>query len=272
MKFDVKRYALFVVAGLVGGTLSGLFGIGGGLVLTPILVFFFHFQQKRAQATSLVAIILTAISGAVPYAMSEPIDWLAVLLIVVGGVGGSLIGAALVQRINDNWLRIIFAAVAIVSAVKMIISAVGGAASAGGLETVSPATSVGVSVTYIIAGLAMGLLSALVGVGGGIILVPILSVFIGLAQVAAQGLSLVVMAPISAVGAARHARHGYTDWAAGIALGIGGAIMSPITAQLALNMPTTILPILFALLLVFTAGQLVYKTVKSWRAARNTAE
>lgn len=258
---DVRRWLPFLAAGLVAGVLSGLFGVGGGLVIVPILVFFFHFKQKNAQATSLCAIVLTAISGAIPYSLVENIDWIAAGLIVVGGVTGSTVGASIAKRVKDQWLQVIFAAVAIASALKMIFDA-----PADDGASVFPSISALAVVAYIGAGLAMGLLSSLVGVGGGIILVPLLSLLIGLSQTNAQGLSLIVMAPISLVGALRHSRSGYTNWAAGVAIGIGGAIMSPITAQVALNMPSTILPKLFALLLIYTAGQLIHKAVKSWRA------
>ena len=257
---NVRQWLPFLAVGLVAGALSGLFGIGGGLVIVPILVFFFKFTQKNAQATSLCAIVLTAIAGAIPYSLAESIDWVAAGLIVVGGVTGSTIGASIAKRVKDQWLQLIFALVAIASALKMIFDA---PAADGG--SAFPALSAGAVAAYVGAGLAMGLLSSLVGVGGGIILVPLLALLIGLSQTYAQGLSLIVMAPISLVGALRHSRNGYTNWAAGIALGIGGAIMSPITAQVALNLSATILPKLFALLLLFTAGQLVHKTIRSRR-------
>jgi len=263
----VRRWLPFLAAGLVAGALSGLFGIGGGLVLVPMMVFFFHFRQKVAQATSLGAIILTAIAAAIPYALQTSVNWLAAGLIVVGGVGGSFAGAAIVKRVKDHWLQILFAVVAMVSAVKMLITTPPTAGHTG----LSPTASVWAGLAYVGAGLAMGLLSALVGIGGGIILVPLLALLLGLPQTSAQGLSLIVMAPISAVGAIRHAGSGYTNWRAALALGIGGAIMSPLSAQLALHLPTTILPKLFAVLLIFTAGQLAYRAIKTMRSSRDKA-
>ena len=257
----VRRWLPYPAAGLAAGALSGLFGVGGGLIMVPILVFVFHFAQKDAQATSLCAIVLTACSGAVPYGLAEHVDWVAAALIVAGGVGGSTLGAAIAKRINDNWLRIVFAIVATASAAKMLFDA----PTDSGTTAVAGLSAAAV-LTYLGAGLGMGLLSALVGVGGGIILVPMLTLLIGLPQTVAQGLSMVVMAPISLVGALRYSRSGYTHWTVGLALGIGGAITSPIAAQVALNLSTTILSKLFALLLIFTAGQLVYKTIRARRA------
>jgi len=258
---DVRRWGPFVAAGLVAGVLSGLFGIGGGVIIVPMLVMLFHFRQKIAQGTSLSAIVIIAIAGAVPYVLHEHIDWVAALLIVAGGVSGSFIGAAIAHHLNDDWLRIIFAVVVVASALKMVI---GGTGSSGAVSA-SPAQSLATAGAYIVAGLAMGTLSALVGVGGGIILVPLLVMFIGLAQPEAQGLSLVVMAPISLVGALRNAHHGYINLGASVAIGIGGAIMSPLAALLALHLPIRALSYLFGALLLFTAGQLIFKVVEERR-------
>ena len=265
-----RQTPLFLAAGLAAGTLSGLFGVGGGIILVPMLVFWFKFRQKDAQATSLAAIVLTAAAGAVPYSLAEHIDWLAAGLIVGGGVVGSSVGASVAHRVEDRWLRLAFAAVAVASALKLLLDAP--AASGAAPPGSAPGVSAAVVLSYLGAGLAMGLLSALLGVGGGIVLVPLLALLIGLPQTAAQGLSLVVMAPISLVGALRHARNGYTNWAAGLALGVGGAIMSPIAAGVALRLPATILPKLFALLLLFTAAQLVRKALRPQpRAGKPTA-
>jgi len=263
----MRKWGAFVAAGLVAGIFSGLFGIGGGVIIVPMLVMLFHFRQKIAQGTSLSAIVIISVAGAVPYVLHEHIDWLAALLIVAGGVSGSFIGAAIAHHLNDDWLRIIFAVVVVASAVKMVL----GASGSSGAATVSPAQSLTVVGAYILAGLAMGTLSALVGVGGGIILVPLLTLFLGLAQPEAQGLSLIVMAPISLVGALRNAHHGHVDLGASVALGIGGAVMSPLAALLALHLPIRALSYLFGALLLFTAGQLVFKVVESRREARVSA-
>ena len=260
----IRRWGPYVGAGLAAGALSGLFGIGGGLIIVPLLVFFFQYTQKVAQGTSLVAIVIIALAGAVPYALHVQIDWLAALLVVVGGVGGSLIGAAIAHRLPETWLRLIFAAVVVVSAIRMVWGAAGSAAGA----VVSPSQSLASAAAYAGAGLAMGILSALLGVGGGIILVPLLALLLGLAQPAAQGLSLIVMAPVSLVGALRNGRHGYTRVGPGIALGLGGAVVSPLAALVALHLPLKVLSYLFAALLVFTAAQLVYKVLKARRTPR----
>jgi len=260
-----RRWLPYVGAGTAAGVLSGLFGIGGGLIIVPMLVFLFHYRQKLAQGTSLAAIVVIALAAAVPYVLQVHVDWLAAALIVVGGVTGSIIGSAIANRLDDDWLRAIFVVVALASAVKMVL----GVSSSGGALSVSPAHSLAIAATYLGAGLAMGVLSAMIGVGGGIILVPLLTLLLGLAQPEAQGLSLVVVVPVSLVGAFRHARAGNADLRAGLALGIGGAVVSPLAAIAALHLPIRWLSILFAVLLVFTAVQLAQRVVASRRAARS---
>jgi uncharacterized membrane protein YfcA len=255
---DVAKYAAI---GLAAGCMSGLFGVGGGVVIVPLLLLVGHITQKRAQATSLAAIIVTAGAAAVPYALHNGVDWAAAVTIAMGGLSGSFVGTAIVRRLPDHWLKIAFAVVALGSAVQLALPH---DSDGGHLATLS----VAVVAAYLAAGLAMGILSALVGVGGGIVLVPILVFAMGLPQPVAQGLSLVVMVPVAAMGAIRGARAGHTDWTAAACVGVAGAIASPLAALAALQLPIAVLRLLFAALLVFTAAQIGWRGLKGLRATQ----
>ena len=242
------------LAGLVVGVLSGLLGIGGGIALVPILLFVFAMAQKRAQATSLAAITLTAVAGAVTYAVGEGFALVPALAITAGGLVGAMLGAELAHRIPERVLMVGFCVVMLVVAVRMAVAPV--MDSAGEMVPLDPLTIAG----YVGAGLLMGTFSALVGVGGGIIIVPLLILVFGFTAHEAQGTSLAVMVPISLMGAWRHARRGYTDWRAGLVLGVGGVVGGLLGAVVALNTAGPWLQRLFAGLLVFSAGQLIHRT------------
>lgn len=254
-----RRIGTFVAAGLLGGLLSGLLGIGGGVVIVPILALGLGFAQKRAQGTSLVAILLTAASGAVSYALAGEIAYVPAAAIAIGGVAGTFVGAALLHRMSDNQARIVFAVLMVVVAVRMAW----GVEVSGGEESVdlTPLVVLG----FVLAGLAMGTLSALVGVGGGIVLVPMLILIFLFTPQTAQGTSLLVMIPIALLGALRNARNGYTDWAAGAAVGLGGVLAAPVGGLIALAVPGTVLQRIFAALLAFSAWQLIRKALGSAR-------
>jgi uncharacterized membrane protein YfcA len=109
----------------------------------------------------------------------------------------------------------------------------------------------------------MGVLSALFGIGGGILLVPLLVTFFGYDQRLAAGTSLAVMGLIALVGAMRQSRQGATDWRAGVLLGLGGVVGGVVGALLAQQLALVVLAWLFAALLVLTAARLA---LTGWRA------
>ncbi|MET0990207.1 MAG: sulfite exporter TauE/SafE family protein, partial [Glaciihabitans sp.] len=118
-----QRWLVLLLVGLIGGVLSGAFGIGGGIIMVPLLISLAGMDQKQAAATSLLAIIPTAIAGSATYLANGQIDLLAGLIIAVGAVGGALIGTALLRRIPLVWLRWIFSALILVGAVRMLFVA-----------------------------------------------------------------------------------------------------------------------------------------------------
>ena len=246
-----------VGVGAGAGVVSGLFGVGGGIVLVPYLVLVRGWEQKRAQATALVMVAMAATAGLIPYARAGLVVWGAAAAILVGGLIGAVVGSAVVARVRSWILQIAFAVLLVVAALRLVTAPVpeGGATAEG----MSP----GLVASYFASGLAMGILSALFGIGGGILLVPLLVAAFGYDQRLAAGTSLAVMGLIALVGAVRQGAQGQTDWRAGALLGIGGAVGGVLGAFLAQVLPLTVLTWLFALLLVITAVRLARS---GWKA------
>src|SRR5690625_6698899 len=170
------------------------------------------------QATSLVAIFLAAISAAVSYGLGGEVLIIPALIIAVAGIIGTFIGAWLLHRMAEHQVQMLFVVILVFAAVRMAW----GSDSGGGvgLETFGVWHYVG----FALAGLAMGTLSSLVGVGGGIELVPTLVFLMGIGSHIAQGTSLLVMIPVAFAGAWRNSRHGYVNWRAGIWIGGAGVV------------------------------------------------
>ncbi len=246
--------------GLGVGVLSGLLGVGGGVALVPILVFALHYQQKNGQATSLAAITLTALSGAVSYGIAGEVMLLPAAIVAVGGVVGAVIGGGLLRRLSENQVQFVFAVLIIVVAVRLLwpSAEISGASE---MAALTPLVLGG----YLLTGLAMGVLSALLGVGGGVVLVPAFILAFGMSPHEAQGTSLAVMVPVSLMGAWRNARHGYTDWRGGTWLGIGGLVGAPLGASLALVLPPEWLARIFAIFLLYSAVQLIRRALAKRR-------
>jgi len=100
----------FLLAGVVGGVLSGLFGIGGGTVLIPIFGLLLAFDQHKAQGTSLVALIPpTGLLAVIAYAKGGYVSWFSGILLVPGLFVGGILGARIARRIEPKRMRQVFA-------------------------------------------------------------------------------------------------------------------------------------------------------------------
>ena len=108
--------------GLAGGVLSGLLGVGGGIVMVPLLVIWAGYAQRDAHAMSLGAIVPISIAGVLTYGIAGEVRLPEALALAVGAVAGARVGAGLLSRLGDRPLKLAFGffllAVAILMAVK----------------------------------------------------------------------------------------------------------------------------------------------------------
>ena len=102
-RLPVRADARFIVTcigvGLLAGLMSGLFGVGGGTVIVPLLVLILGFDQRLAAGTSLAAIVPTATVGVISYAVHDSVAWIPALILAVGAVGGAQLGTWLLPRV-----------------------------------------------------------------------------------------------------------------------------------------------------------------------------
>lgn len=120
----VSQWWGFVVLGLCAGILSGMLGLGSGVIVVPALVFLCGFGQKTAQGTALAVMVPMALVGAFRYWRNPEIDLRGVVIamIALGAVVGTLFGTELVGRLPAATLRRLFAVFLIVVAVRMLIT------------------------------------------------------------------------------------------------------------------------------------------------------
>ena len=109
-----------VAIGAGAGLLSGLFGVGGGIILVPAMVLLIGFGQHRAQATSLAAIVPIAAVGALIFGRADNVDLLAAALLVVGSLLGVQAGAKVMHGMSDQRLTRVFAIFLVVVAFGML--------------------------------------------------------------------------------------------------------------------------------------------------------
>lgn len=183
--FEIVASGIF---GLIAGTLAGFLGIGGGAILSPLLVFALGTEQHRAQGISLAALLPpVGLPAVLAYRRSGiRIEVRLVGLLVLGFVGGAAGGAWLAHRVPSRELRWGFAAFLAVSAWR--------AATAKRPDEAPPATPVSGWVGPPI-GFAAGVMSGLLGVGGGLVALPLLRRYARLGRLQAQATTLAMMLP-----------------------------------------------------------------------------
>jgi len=228
--------------GAFTGLVSGLFGVGGGVVIVPALVAAFRMDQRRAAATSLVALLPISIAGTVTYAISGHAHPLAALLLAAGSVIGSPLGVRMLHRLPQRalaWIFVGFIAVVIVSLLLSPPSRDGEIAIGWG----SGLALVGI-------GLLAGILSGLVGVGGGVVAVPGLEVVVGAGDLLARGTSLAMMIPTTVVGILSHRKRFDVDLRSGLVLGLAAVVVTLFGSWLAQLLDPRLGSLLFAAFLV----------------------
>ena len=114
-------YVKLVAVGFTAGILSGLFGIGGGIVMVPLLVFVASFKQHQAHATSLAAGMFLAAAGGITYAVAGDVDPLAAALLAAGALVGAPLGAKVMHGVSPNRLKIAFGVLLAVISVVMLV-------------------------------------------------------------------------------------------------------------------------------------------------------
>ena len=116
-----SRSLKLMAIGTLAGLFSGLFGVGGGTVIVPLLILWLGYEERAATATSLAAIIFIAGFGAAAQGLYGNVNLLDAVLVGVPAVGGVVIGTWLQQRLQTRLISLLFAAVLVASAVELVL-------------------------------------------------------------------------------------------------------------------------------------------------------
>lgn len=118
---DLQTILIIIMVGLAAGMLSGLVGVGGGIIIVPALVYFIGFSQKTAQGTSLALILLpVGILAVLQYYKQGHVDLRIVCLLAIGFVAGSFFGSKIALSLPQDTVKKIFAILMIIVAIKML--------------------------------------------------------------------------------------------------------------------------------------------------------
>jgi uncharacterized membrane protein YfcA len=254
------------VLGLVAGFLGGLFGVGGGILIVPALVLFMHMDQRLAHGTSLASVLPIAVSSLIGYTLADKVDWPVGVLLAAGAVGGAVIGTHILHVLPQRVLGYVFAVFLLLTAARLVIDH----ASAAGRSDLT----VGRGLLLVLIGLVTGVLAGLLGVGGGIVMVPAMIVLFGIPAVVAKGTSLAVIVPTAVMGTWRNRTKHNTDLRVAAVVGVAGIVSAFAASQISVGLSETTSNLLFALLLAAVAVRMLLqlRSTRRPRPAKDAAD
>lgn len=279
---------VLILVGIGIGVLSGMLGIGGGTIMVPVLRLGYGLDAFMATATSLFAIIPISLAGAITHIRARScFPKLGLLLGIAGAVTSS--AGVYLGSVSPSWLIMLAAAIIIVySAFTMLRKALRmgkkgtDPSVAGGQKGTDPATPTGNKGTdphgafeaeqtspcafvftrknvalAVVIGLVAGFASGYVGVGGGFIMVPLMTAWLGIPMKRTSGTSLIAIIILAIPGVIQQAFLGHIDYLAGIMLCAGAIPGAVLGARLVPRVPERTLRFIFAGLLAVAAVMLV---------------
>ena len=249
-------YLLALLAGLFTGIGSGMLGIGGGSILVPVLLFIFGLSIKEAIGTSLCIIVLTAVSAIVVHWKEKQVNLKLGIIMASTGVIGAQLGSYLNKIIPDNTIKFIFTIVVIIFGLKMWIGT-----NNGGKETFATNTSnirFNKSLASIL-GLITGTASGLLGIGGALIMVPVMHIFLRIPMNICIGTSLFIVFFNSLSGAFGYIARGDTNLKLAVLIAVGSIVAAPFGAKLSVKISREKLRKIFAAVLVLAGIAILFK-------------
>lgn len=236
------RDALTLGLGVLSGLLSGAFGVGGAIISTPG-VRLLGASAYVAVGSTLPSIIPGAAAGTLRYRREGLVDWRILAIAAPGGMVGAVGGSLLSHSVpgEGHWLMVLTALLLAITAVRM-------ARSSGNTETERARAGTGRGNPLVVAaiGLGAGLLSGLLGVGGGLVLIPGFSEVLGLRLKSAIATSLACVGVLAVPGTLTHAALGDIDWRLALLLTAGALPGARLGAALSIAATTRRLRLIVA--------------------------
>lgn len=256
----------YVIVGIVTGILSGLLGLGGGVVMVPALTFLFSWQgfpneylMQLAAGTSLAAMIMTTLMATWSHHRRGTVQWTMLKYFLPGMVGGSLLGVWIAKQVSTQSLRWIFACFAVLLSLKLLFAAKD--------QESAKVRALNLATLFMFA-IGIGILAGLLGLGGGVLLIP-LFLWLGLTMTQASATSAACAFPTSIAGATTAMIVGWhipglppMTWGfvvlpVALILGFASLFGAPLGVILAHRLPVIVIKRIFGGLLLLIAWRMV---------------
>ena len=249
--FPLSDLLMMLGLGATLGFLGGLFGIGGGIIVIPLLVLGFGLDQSVAQGTALVMMVPNLLIAWLRYNQRHPVALKTALQIGLLACATTWLVAHLATRLAPQLMQTVFSIFLLLVALRTLLQSPGGSA-AGDQRRGDPRF---MPLVGILGGGSMGLL----GVGGGLVATPIFNGWFGQRQTVAQSLSLALVAPSSIVALLTYSSAQRVNWSMGLPLAFGGLFTVSAGVAIAHRLPEQRMRSAFAVMIFCTAAWMLVK-------------
>ncbi|MDF9755780.1 putative membrane protein YfcA [Pseudomonas hunanensis] len=243
---------MYIVLGAALGTVGGLFGIGGGLIAIPALGVLFGLDQQLAQGTALVMVVPNVLLALWRYHQRNRIELRHAVPLSLCSFLFAWLGSIWAVGIDAQSMRLYFVGFLVALALWNVARMC--------LPVKPPSNQLRYPWPWLgVLGSFAGTMGGLFGVGGAVVATPILTSVFGTTQVVAQGLSLALAAPSTAVTLLTYGLHQSVDWSIGVPLAVGGLLSISWGVKLAHALPEKVLRSMFCVFLVVCAVMLGFE-------------
>jgi uncharacterized protein len=249
--------ARLILIGVLAGFLSGLFGVGGGVLIVPALVTLCGQDQRQAVATSLLAIGPLAVAGVAGYAAHGQLDVYLAVPLGIGTVAGAWVGSSLLRRMPLKALRWVFAVVALSASVRLVADP---GVLSGGVHHELVRLAILVPI-----GIVIGILAALTGIGGGAVMVPVMQLGFAVPAALAKGTSLLVILPTTLLAGWRNLRAHLGSPRDASWIGLSGMAAALAASAISVRLPGVASDLLFGCFLIAVAIRIVWPDLRRTR-------
>jgi len=230
-----------VPLGFAAGVLGSILGLGGGIIVVPVLTFF-GYSPTLAASTSLFAAFSNAVASTISYTRQKRIQFSIGLKLGLLSIPGTILGAYISSEITPSLFKILFGLVLIVSAIYIFINRK--------IESKQHNQSKQVMLFAVGASFFAGIISSLFGIGGGIVFVPLMVIVMGLSMKEAASTSQFILLFASAAGLAAHSALGHPDFIQALLLAAGAFAGGFVGARLSVDIKEKRLKILVSIVMV----------------------
>ncbi len=263
------EFLLLVAIGLVAGVASGMFGIGGGVIIVPALVLLANFTQQAANGTSLAALLLpVGIFAVLQYYRKQLVDVRAALLIALGLVTGVYAGAQFALSLPAETLKQLYGAFLVFVAWRFIEPITWWRAyqvhrqAAPGSTPAAPAVPEKMDIHWalmLLLGIIAGVASGMFGIGGGVVIVPILVGILHFDQKMASGTSLAaLLLPVGLPGVLSYLAANEMELGTAVPVALGLLFGAIAGARIAIGLPSKTVKRLYGFFLLFVAFNFIF--------------